>query len=76
MRRVISAFNKKYVLKEEYRNFGVYQEVSPNGILISQSFLITNGDITKAYQSYENKIVEEMLDIIDDYLDKGKESEK
>lgn len=73
MRRVISAFNKKYVLKEKYRNFGVYQEVSPNGILISQSFLITNGDITKAYQSYENKIVEEMLDIIDDYLDKGKE---
>ena len=72
MRRVISAFNKKYVLKEEYRNFGVYQEVSPNGILISQSFLITNGYITKAYQSYENKIVEEMLDIIDDYLDKGK----
>ena len=73
MRRVISAFNKKYVLKEEYRNFGVYQEISPSGILISQSFLITNGDIEKAYQSYENKIVEEMLDIIDDYLDKGKE---
>ena len=73
MRRVISEFNKKYVLKEEYRNFGVYQEVSPNGILISQSFLITNGDIIKVYQSYENKIVEEMFDIIDDYLDKGKE---
>ena len=73
MRRVISEFNKKYVLKEEYRNFGVYQEVSPNGIQISQNFLITNGDITKAYKSYENKIVEEMLDIIDDYLDKGKE---
>lgn len=73
MKRVISAFNKRYVLKEEYRNFGVYQEVSPSGILISQSFLITNGDIAKAYQSYENKIIEEMLDIIDDYLDKGKE---
>ena len=73
MKRVINAFNNKYILKQEYRGFGVYQEVSPNGLQIAQSFLITNGDIAKAYQSYEHKIIEEMLDIIDDYLDKGKE---
>ena len=73
MKRVLNAFNNKYMLKQEYRNFGVYQEVSPSGLLISQSFLITNGDMAKVYHSYENKIIEEMLDIIDDYLDKGKE---
>ena len=73
MKRVLNCFGGKYVLQQEYRDFGVYQKCTPNGILVSQSFMITNGDIAKVYHSYENKIIEEMLDIIDDYLDNGKE---
>lgn len=73
MKRVLRCFGTKYVLQQEYRDFGVYQGCTPSGILISQSFMITNGDIAKVYHSYENKIIEELLDIIDDYLDNGKE---
>ena len=73
MKRVLNCFGDKYILQQEYRGFGVYQECTPSGLLVSQSFLITNGDIAKRYQCYEEKIIEEMLDIIDDYLDKGKE---
>lgn len=60
-----------YVLKEEYQGFGLYQRKSPNGYLIHQDYMITNDNITIQCQSYNNIIIEELLDAIDNYNNNG-----
>ena len=60
-----------YVLKEEYQGFGLYQRKSPNGYLIHQDYMIANNDIIIQCQSYNNIIIEELLDAIDNYNNNG-----
>lgn len=65
--------NDKYILKEEYNGFGVYQEKAPSGFFIHQSWLISNNDKAElVIQSYNNLCKEELLDIIDNYNDTNK----
>lgn len=65
--------NDKYILKEEYNGFGVYQEKAPSGFFIHQSWLISNNDKAElVIQSYNDLCKEELLDIIDNYNDTNK----
>lgn len=57
----------KYVLKKEYENFGVYQEMCPSGFLTHQSYLITDNNKVFVCDSYNNMCYDEMLDTIDYY---------
>lgn len=76
MKRVIyvpdSLNNKKYVLRDEYEGFGIYQEKCPSGYFHSQSWLVYNGEIGYISESYNNKCWEELLDTIDNFLETGK----
>ncbi len=58
---------KKFVLTQEYEGFGIYEEVSPNGYRVNQSWLITNDKIALICQSYNCFCKEELLDMIDNY---------
>lgn len=64
--------NKKYILKEKYCDFGVYQEICPSGFYHHQSWLIFNGKIGFVCDSYNQYCKEELLDCIDNYLETGK----
>ena len=57
----------KYVLKEEYDGFGIYEEMTPSGYFVHQSWLIAGKDITIIVPSYMNYCKEELLDCIDSY---------
>lgn len=60
--------NDKYVLKEEYNGFGVYQEKTPNGLFVHQSWLISNNEnVELVINSFNQLCKEEVLDIIDNY---------
>ena len=78
MKRVINIDNvyntkDKYVLKEEYEGFGIYQEKTPTGYFVSQSWLISNNEGAElAIKSYNNICKEEVHDIIDTYNDSNK----
>ena len=76
MQRVVyvpdSLNNNKYVLKDEYEGFGIYQRKTPNGWLVSQDWLVYNGKIGFICQSYNNYCKEELLDLIDVYNIKGR----
>ena len=61
---------KKYVLVQEYKGFGIYEEVSPRGYHVSQSWLITDNKVALICDSYNNFIEEELLDAIDNYNEK------
>ena len=73
MKRVITIKNvygtgDKYVLRDEYEGFGIYQEKCPTGYFVSQSWLISNNDNAElVVESYNNMCKEELLDIIDNY---------
>ena len=75
MKRVIyvpdSLNNKKYVLRDEYEGFGIYEEVCPSGYYVHQSWLIYNGKIGYISQSYNNKCKEELMDTIANYNETG-----
>ncbi len=60
---------EKFVLLEEYNGFGIYQEKCPTGYFVHQSWLITNGNITLVFYSFNNYCKEELLDAIDNYND-------
>ena len=60
---------KKYVLKKEYKNFGIYEEVCPTGYRVHQSWLITDEKIIIVCYSYNNFCYEEILDMIDYYFE-------
>lgn len=78
MKRVVYIKNSygnedKYVLREEYNGFGVYQEKAPSGFFIHQSWLISNNNnVELVIHSYSNLCKEELLDIIDNYNDTNK----
>ena len=73
MKRVITIKNvygttDKYVLRDEYEGFGIYQEKTPSGYFVHQSWLISNNESAElVIQSYNNLCKEELLDIIDNY---------
>lgn len=62
----------KYVLREEYEGFGVYQHLTPSGYFVHQDWLITNSVITVVAPSYNDFCKEELLDFIDNYNELGK----
>ena len=73
MKRIITINNRygeydKFVLRDEYEGFGIYQEKCPTGYFVSQSWLISNNEgVELVIESYNNLCKEELLDIIDNY---------
>lgn len=73
MKRIITIKNvygttDKYVLRDEYEGFGIYQEKAPVGLFVSQSWLISNNaNAELVIESYNNLCKEELLDMIDNY---------
>ena len=72
MKRIITIKNTygttdKYVLRDEYEGFGIYQEKTPSGYFVHQSWLISNNNVELVIESYNNLCKEEVLDIIDHY---------
>ena len=73
MKRVITIKNvygtgDKYVLRDEYEGFGIYEEKTPSGFFVHQSWLISNNENAElVIESYNNLCKEEVLDIIDNY---------
>lgn len=58
--------NRKYVIKEEYKQCGVYEEMSPSGYRVHQSWLIhTIEGYNIQIRSFMNLCYEEVLDYID-----------
>jgi hypothetical protein len=58
--------NRKYVIKEEYKKYGVYEEISPSGYRVHQSWLILTTEEHKIQiRSFMNLCYEEVLDYID-----------
>ena len=64
--------NKKYVLRDEYEGFGIYERMCPSGWLVHQDWLVYNGKIGFICQSYNNYCKEELMDCIDRYNEDGK----
>ena len=78
MRRVIKVqmpmHENKYVLNQEYNGFGIYQEMSPSGYKVHQSWFIhrdNNIGSDIVIQSYNNVCYDELLDMIDSFLESG-----
>ena len=79
MKRVVkvtdSLNERKYILKEEYGGFGIYEEKTPTGFFVHQSWLIRFESPITVYniviQSYNSLCKEELYDIIDNYNEKG-----
>lgn len=67
--KIIGAYDEevKYALREEYKNFGIYQHLTPTGYLVHQDWLITNGKLNVFIKSFNNYCKEEVLDAIDNY---------
>lgn len=57
----------KFILKKEYENFGIYQEMTPSGFFTHQFWLITNGEIYLEIYSFNHYCMEEVFDLIDNY---------
>lgn len=78
MNRIIKIKNNygtfdKYVLKDEYKGFGIYQEKTPNGFCVHQSWLISDNDrVELVINSFNNICKEEILDMIDNYKETSK----
>ena len=78
MKRIIKIGNvygveDKYVLIDEYDGFGIYQEKTPNGYSVHQSWLISNNNnVELVVTSFNNLCKEELLDMIDNYNQTGK----
>lgn len=75
-KRVIKIPNRvlreeKYVFRKEYKNFGIYQRMTPSGFFVSQDYLISNGDITIQCPSFNNMCIDELLDSIDGFNECG-----
>ena len=64
--------NVKYVLREEYGGFGIYQHMTPSGFYVHQGWLVYNGKIGYISESYNNRCKEELMDCIDNYNEAGK----
>lgn len=57
--------NRKYVLKEEYRGVGIYQEMCPTGYYVHQSWLLVDGANKIQIRSFMNICLAEIMDAID-----------
>ena len=65
---IVDSLNpRKYILKEEYEGFGIYQEMCPSGFYHHQSWLVANDKVNLICESYNNYCKEELLDMIDNY---------
>ena len=62
----------KFNLREIYGGFGIYQEITPSGYPVSQHYAFTNGDITVESESYMHNNIEDIMFIIDTYIESGK----
>ncbi len=60
---------EKFILRDEYEGFGIYQEKCPTGYFVHQSWLITNEKVTVIFYSFMDYCKEELLDAIDNYND-------
>ena len=77
MKRVIKIEKKyndnlndlKYIFQQEYEGFGIYQEMCPSGYYKHQSYMITNGEVALLSFPFTNLCKEELLDIIDTYIE-------
>lgn len=73
MKRVVNiantyGTNDKYVLRDEYNGFGIYQRKTPSGFFVNQTWLISdNKNAELVIDSYNNLCKEEVLDIIDNF---------
>ena len=78
MKRIININNvygtkTKYVLRDEYEGFGIYQHKTPNGYFTHQDWLISDNENAElVIESYNNICKEELLDIIDHYKETSK----
>ena len=68
-RRIIRNGDTKYRLVEDYRDVGLYEEVTPSGYVLSQSWLIVYQHLYIIVDSYNNMCKEELLDAIDNRKD-------
>ena len=62
---------KKYVYDCGDDEAALYQEKCPTGYLVSQSWLLVLDNNYLVCESYNNKCKEEMLDLIDEFNEKG-----
>lgn len=62
---------EKFRLVEEYEGFGIYQEVTPYGYYVHQSFAFKTNDAVFVSYSYMNNDKEDIYDYIDNYNNKG-----
>ena len=62
---------EKFIIKKEYKEFGIYQNMCPSGIYVNNFWLITDGDVYLEIFSYSNYCMEEILDLIDNYTETG-----
>ncbi len=62
----------KYVLQKEYNGFGIYQEMTPTGWYVHQSWALSNGEVRLIIESYNHICKEELLDLIDRYTESGR----
>lgn len=81
MKRVIYINNtlgnkNKFILKNEYENFGIYNEMTPSGYFVHQSYLITDDKITVVVYSFNNMCYDEILVMIDSIIESRKQHTK
>lgn len=77
MKRIVKVKNEyggdsKYTLKQECNGFALYQEKCPTGYFVSQSYLLTNNQITIVCKSFNCVCKDELLDAIDNFNEIGK----
>lgn len=78
MKRIIKIKNTfgnddKYILKDVYNGFGIYEEKTPSGYFKHQSWLISNNKgVELVINSFNRLCKEEVLDIIDNFNETGK----
>lgn len=71
-KRMIVGDTAKYRLIDVYKDIAIYEEVTPLGYVLHQSWLMVNQHLHIFIPSYNNMCKEELLDAIDDYKDCGK----
>jgi len=63
---------EKFVLQKEYKGFGIYEEMTPTGWYIHQSWALSNGEVRLIIESYNNICEAELLDLVDHYTESGR----
>lgn len=65
---------EKFVLRNEYGGFGIYQRMTASGYLVSQEWLLVDGKtgIKLQVPSFNYICKEELLDMVDHFNEYGK----